>query len=282
MFALLLAAISLTAVTDADLSFLSGDWRQCAADGFVEERWLGPREGLAVGANLTVRNGKATFEHLRIARETDGWTYWASPSGKPPVPFKLVELADKRAVFANPAHGFPPALFMPVRATSWWRKSKARSARRRAKNPGASDPATERIATNAEVAHPACMTRKVTATSNQGDFRELALACEGAVEGAHMGHADFRVMGRVFASLGYPDDAWGMVKLTADEQGVATTDRRSCVQTRSGCVGTSGLDLGEARSGRLQTLEEAIAAAWVHVAAKKANKTKKALAKKKR
>jgi Domain of unknown function (DUF6265) len=105
MLALLLAATAIAA--DADLSFLSGDWRQCTDDGFVEERWLGPRAGLAVGANLTLRNGKASFEHLRIARDADGWTYWASPAGRPPVPFRLVEHAADRAVFANPEHRFP-------------------------------------------------------------------------------------------------------------------------------------------------------------------------------
>jgi hypothetical protein len=104
MLALLFVA---AALADADLSFLSGDWRQCTSDGFVEERWLGPREGLAMGANLTVRKGKAMFEHLRIQRDTDGWTYWASPAGKPPVPFKLIEADAKHAVFANPDHGFP-------------------------------------------------------------------------------------------------------------------------------------------------------------------------------
>ena len=39
-----------------------------------------------------------------------------------------------------------------------------------------------------------------------------------AVEAAHMNHPDFRVNGRIFASLGYPDDGWGMVKLTPAQQ----------------------------------------------------------------
>jgi hypothetical protein len=38
------------------------------------------------------------------------------------------------------------------------------------------------------------------------------------IEGAHHGHADFRVGGRIFASLGYPDAKWGMVVLTPDQQ----------------------------------------------------------------
>jgi len=50
------------------------------------------------------------------------------------------------------------------------------------------------------------------------EFRELALNLPGAIEGAHMGHADFRAHGRIFATLGYPDNAWGMVKLPPPQQ----------------------------------------------------------------
>jgi hypothetical protein len=49
-------------------------------------------------------------------------------------------------------------------------------------------------------------------------FRQMALALPEAVEASHQGHADFRVGKRVFATLGYPDDDWGMVKLTPDQQ----------------------------------------------------------------
>ena len=49
-------------------------------------------------------------------------------------------------------------------------------------------------------------------------FRRIALALPGAVEGAHQGTADFRVGKRIFATLGYPDDDWGMVKLTSEQQ----------------------------------------------------------------
>jgi hypothetical protein len=40
----------------------------------------------------------------------------------------------------------------------------------------------------------------------------------GAVESSHVGHPDFRIGGKIFASLGYPDDEHGMVKLTSDQQ----------------------------------------------------------------
>ena len=49
------------------------------------------------------------------------------------------------------------------------------------------------------------------------DFREIALSFPEAVESAHMSHPDFRVDGRIFATLG-PDEDWGMVKLTPEQQ----------------------------------------------------------------
>lgn len=50
------------------------------------------------------------------------------------------------------------------------------------------------------------------------EFRAAALKIKGVVEAAHMNHPDFRVNGRIFASLGYPADDLGMVKLTRDQQ----------------------------------------------------------------
>ena len=52
----------------------------------------------------------------------------------------------------------------------------------------------------------------------EAEFRAAALKAPGAVEAAHMDHPDFRVSGKIFASLGYPDDGMGMVKLTPEQQ----------------------------------------------------------------
>jgi len=49
------------------------------------------------------------------------------------------------------------------------------------------------------------------------DFRKLALSLPEAVESAHMHHPDFRVRGKIFATLGYPDKDSGVVKLTPKE-----------------------------------------------------------------
>src|SRR5439155_15128026 len=50
------------------------------------------------------------------------------------------------------------------------------------------------------------------------EFRRLALSFSEVVESAHMSHPDFRVSGRIFATLGYPDEKWGMIRLTPNEQ----------------------------------------------------------------
>jgi hypothetical protein len=49
------------------------------------------------------------------------------------------------------------------------------------------------------------------------DFRALALSLDGAVEGAHMQHPDFRANGRIFATL-RADEATAVVKLVREEQ----------------------------------------------------------------
>ena len=49
-------------------------------------------------------------------------------------------------------------------------------------------------------------------------FRKMALEIPTVAERSHMNHPDFRVAGKIFASLGVPDERWGMVKLTLEQQ----------------------------------------------------------------
>jgi hypothetical protein len=49
-------------------------------------------------------------------------------------------------------------------------------------------------------------------------FRRLALRPPEAIEAGHLGHPDFRVGGRIFATLGHPADDWAMVALTREQQ----------------------------------------------------------------
>jgi hypothetical protein len=50
------------------------------------------------------------------------------------------------------------------------------------------------------------------------EFRKIAFSLPEAEERAHMSHPDFRVGGKIFATLGYPDKTRGMVKLSPEEQ----------------------------------------------------------------
>ena len=50
------------------------------------------------------------------------------------------------------------------------------------------------------------------------EFRRLALALPEAVERSHMDHPDFRVRGKIFATLGYPSADSAMVTLRPDQQ----------------------------------------------------------------
>jgi len=50
------------------------------------------------------------------------------------------------------------------------------------------------------------------------DFRRIALSLEGAEESSHMGAADFRVGGRIFATLASQDQGYGNLMLTLQQQ----------------------------------------------------------------
>jgi hypothetical protein len=50
------------------------------------------------------------------------------------------------------------------------------------------------------------------------DFRRIALTMEGAEEGSHMGAADFRVGGHIFATLASSKQGYGNLMLNAEQQ----------------------------------------------------------------
>ena len=53
---------------------------------------------------------------------------------------------------------------------------------------------------------------------NAADFRRIALSLEGAEEGSHMGAPDFRVDGRIFATLASESEGYGNLMLTPEQQ----------------------------------------------------------------
>jgi predicted DNA-binding protein (MmcQ/YjbR family) len=56
------------------------------------------------------------------------------------------------------------------------------------------------------------------------DFRKIALSLPDAEERSHMDHPDFRVAGKIFATIGYPDKTRGMVKLSPEDQHYSSKD----------------------------------------------------------
>jgi hypothetical protein len=71
-------------------------------------------------------------------------------------------------------------------------------------------------------------------------FRKMALEIPTAVEQSHMNHPDFRVAGKIFASLGAPDESWGMVKLTPEQQRAFIKKAPAVFQPCSGAWGRQG------------------------------------------
>ena len=78
-------------------------------------------------------------------------------------------------------------------------------------------------------------------------FRSLALEISGAIESSHMNHPDFRIGGKIFASLGYPDDEHGMVKLTPEQQ---LNFLRKAPSVFNPCAGAWGKQGGNERQPR--------------------------------
>jgi hypothetical protein len=101
------------------------------------------------------------------------------------------------------------------------------------------------------------------------DFRRLALRLPEAAEGAHMGHADFRVRGRIFATLGWPDDAWAMVKLTPGEQALFVEVEPAAFEPVPGGWGRRGSTQVRLEAVEPVTVRSALVTAWRRVAPKK-------------
>jgi len=102
-------------------------------------------------------------------------------------------------------------------------------------------------------------------------FRRIALGLTGAIEGAHHGHPDFRVGGRIFATLGYPDTKWGMVNLTPDQQRLWVAEHPAAFAPVAGKWGEQGSTSVRLGAVDDETLGEALTLAWQNTAAKAAS-----------
>jgi len=98
------------------------------------------------------------------------------------------------------------------------------------------------------------------------DFRRFALALPEAVEQEHMGHPDFRVGGRIFASLGAPDAGHGMLKLTPQQQARAVAGHPRMFAPIAGGWGRNGATAVVLRHATRRALQDGLLAAWRNTA----------------
>ena len=98
------------------------------------------------------------------------------------------------------------------------------------------------------------------------EFRKLALDLPEVAEAAHMDHPDFRVRGKIFASLAYPDKSFGMVKLSLPDQMKFTRAAAEAFTPVPGFWGEHGSTHVHLKAARKQIVQQAMRAAWRHAA----------------
>ena len=106
------------------------------------------------------------------------------------------------------------------------------------------------------------------------EFRELALSFPDAIESAHMHHPDFRVGGRIFATLGYPNDNSAMVKLSPAEQKEFVRSSPGVFTTAKGAWGRQGSTIVYLPAATIDIVREALTAAWRNTAPKRLSKNR--------
>jgi hypothetical protein len=103
----------------------------------------------------------------------------------------------------------------------------------------------------------------------EAEFRKIALSLPEAVEAAHMGHPDFRVGGRIFATLGYPEDGFGVLALTPDAQQELIGRYPDVFSPVNGGWGKRGATRVALKATRRSVLEPAMQSAWRKIAPKR-------------
>ena len=92
----------------ASLDWIGGHWCTDTGDEIIEEFWLPPHGGVALGMSRTRSGDRTTgFEYLRIV-DLDGTpSYIAQPGGRSPTVFRSTAGGAGWMRFENPEHDFP-------------------------------------------------------------------------------------------------------------------------------------------------------------------------------
>jgi len=94
------------------------------------------------------------------------------------------------------------------------------------------------------------------------DFRKIALSFEGAEEGSHMGAADFRVGGRIFATLASQDQGYGNLALTPEQQADFVSELPDVFLPVHGGWGRMGMTHIRLAKASADVLRGALQTAW--------------------
>jgi hypothetical protein len=94
------------------------------------------------------------------------------------------------------------------------------------------------------------------------DFRKLALSLPETGERAHMSHPDFRVAGKIFATLSYPNKEFAMVKVTPVEQEMLVRAEPTVFSPVTGAWGRQGCTSVNLKAAKKATMRRVLAAAW--------------------
>lgn len=97
-------------------------------------------------------------------------------------------------------------------------------------------------------------------------FARLALALDGATQGTHGGHPDFRADGKVFASIGFKGPASATVKLTPEQQEMLVAAEPAIFTPVTGTWGQRGYTMIHLPAADAQTMKSALAMARKNVA----------------
>ncbi len=96
----------------------------------------------------------------------------------------------------------------------------------------------------------------------------MALGMEGVVESAHMGHPDFRVGKKIFATLGAAK-ACGMVKLTPEQQREFVEAEPKVFSPAAGAWGRGGSTIVQLKNSDPESVGRAMTLAWRNLTPKK-------------
>ncbi|MCA1579842.1 MAG: MmcQ/YjbR family DNA-binding protein [Acidobacteria bacterium] len=95
----------------------------------------------------------------------------------------------------------------------------------------------------------------------EDDFRKIALSLPEATESAHMRHPDFRVGGKIFATL-MPEKGWAMVKLTPEDQEAFMQIAPKVFSPVNGAWGRQGATRVHLKSATKTVARDGLTAAW--------------------